>query len=162
MSAITTRLDALWNAFHGRPKKEPEEPMTEWHNSVDEEIVIRQPLSVKSEFPSHGELDSTVAIQGSVGGNLLDVNQQAFDSCTDVPRRAPLESRKETPRRRIWRLDSETEIELDRVPSNTNRLELDVRSDMDPGNPDSYIASVDDVELPFLRQNSASQTAGSN
>ena len=25
MSVITTRLDALWNAFHGRPKKEPEE-----------------------------------------------------------------------------------------------------------------------------------------
>ena len=60
--------------------------------------------------------DSTVAVEGSVSGGLLDASKQDVDSCANVPEQAPLESREELPHRRIWRLDSETEIELDRVP----------------------------------------------
>jgi len=115
MPAITARLDSLWNVVHGRSRIEPETVLPQSRSS-DCEIVTRQPLSVRYVPSKYYGLDSTVEIDQNMFRNGLQ-DTEASDFCTDIQQEI-------APKRRIWHLDSDTEIDLDAPAPTEPDLEL--------------------------------------
>ena len=108
MSAITTRLDMLWNSFHGSPMAVRVSSTPELTEVDDGRVVTRQPLSAEKPR-QYSKLDMTVSFDKQVtGGAPLEDRRAAPELSTDPQRRMSDWPVVRPPEKRIWHLDSDT------------------------------------------------------
>ena len=148
MTAITTRLDSLWNAFHDSSRTVPACSTPESELMDNGRVVTQQPLSVKAPG-QNVELDMTVSFDEHVNrGDPLEVRQVTPDFRTDPgPAVRP-------PVKTIWHHDSVRKINLDGL--NSSRTGLTVGSRTNPENHAEY-----DIPQGDSRPSSAGQHAAS-